>query len=366
MSDTPPSPPAPKSRKPLLRTGLLILGPLLAIVAGLYIYLSGGRYVSTDNAYLHADKLAVSAEVSGRIESILVDENQRVEKGDLLFEIDDQVFRMGVARSEAELKAVRSAIAVSQAKYRQKLAEMEVAKETAAYTEREYRRQLRLAETSVASESKLERAEHDWHVATRQIAVIEQEISELMAELDGDPDLSAEQRPRYIEARVARDGALLFLKRTQVRAPFAGIVAKTPKRGQYVAAGAPVLSLIANRDFWIDANLKETDLTHVRPGQPVSIHIDTYPDREWSGTVESISQGSGAEFSVLPPQNASGNWVKVTQRVPVRIAITTEPSDPPLRAGLSAEVTIDTGHKRSLFDRADKRSGDTTDIAEAP
>lgn len=337
----------PTSRR--WRLALMLLGPVLALGVGGYFYLTGGRYVGTENAYVQADKVAVSAEISGPISDVLVAENAPVEKGDILFRIDDEPFRIALDKAEARLQSVRSEIAGLKARYRQKQEELKLAQETADFAEREYHRQARLAETQVVSESRIDEVRHNWRTAKQRIAVIREEIAAIVTELDGDPDIAVERHPRFIAAKTARDMARLDLKRTRIRASFDGIAAKTPEPGQYVKAGAPVMSIVADSHVWIDANFKETALTYVKPGQPVSIHVDTYPGREWQGSVESISQATGAEFSILPPQNASGNWVKVVQRIPVRIAITPEADAPPLRAGMSTEVEIDTGRSRSLF-----------------
>ncbi len=189
-------------------------------------------------------------------------------------------------------------------------------------------------------------------MARQRIRIVEQEVAQLRAQLAGDPDLPVERHPRYQAAKAALDRAALDLERTAVRAPFAGIASNTPQVGQQVIGNgpmsSPVMSLVADAGVWIEANFKETDLAHVRPGQPVTIQLDAYAGREWRGAVESLSQATGAEFSVIPPQNATGNWVKVVQRIPVRIAVKTNGGDPALRAGMSAAVEIDTGHRRPL------------------
>ncbi len=340
---------APPHRRRALRRVLLAGGPLAVLAAGGYVYLTTGRYVETENAYVKADKLAVSARVAGQIERVAVHENERVETGDVLFVLDDEPYRVALARAEAQLHAVRSMIESVKAQYAQQLEELQLARTDLAFTERELERQLSIDERDLGSEADVDRARHERDVATRRIAIVEQRLAQLRAQLGSSAgggrltDHSA-----YLAAKAARDAAALDLEHAVVEAPFDGIAGKVPTRGRHVAPGAAVMSLVADHDVWIEANYKETDLTRVEVGQPVRIRIDTYPDREWRGEVESIAQATGAEFSVIPPQNATGNWVKIAQRVPVRIAVDGGPEDRALRAGLSATVEIDTGHARRV------------------
>lgn len=344
--------PRPARPRRWLRRSLLLLGPLVVAVVGGYVYVTGGRYVSTENAYVQADKVMITAEVSGLIPEVAVRENQRVVKGDVLFRIDDRPYRIALAEVEARLAGVRDEIMSLKASYRQKQEELALARSDLAFAETEFERQSKLVATNAVSRAKFDAARHDLEVARQRIRVTEQEIAQIRAQLAGDPDIAVERHPRYLAAKAAVDRAGLDLERTVVRAPFAGIASHTPQVGQQVIGNAafsnPVMSLVADTGAWIEANFKETDLTHVRPGQAVTIHVDTYPDRAWRGTVESLSQATGAEFSVIPPQNATGNWVKVVQRFPVRIAVETNGDGPSLRAGMSTMVEIDTGRRRPL------------------
>ena len=339
-------------RKRRLRPVLLLLGPLLAILGGTYVYLTGGRFVSTENAYVKSDKVMISAQVSGLISAVPVAENQHVDKGAVLFRIDDSNYRIALDEADARLQTVRENIAALQAEYRQKQQEMALARTNARYAKTEFDRQARLVATHVTSRKNYDDARHTLDVARQNIGVIEQQEQQILAQLGGKPDLPVEQRPAFQAAMAARDRAALDLKRTVVRAPFSGYANHTPEVGQQVVGNSPlatpVMSIVADTGLWIEANYKETDLTHVRPGQPVTIAVDTYPDQEWHGRVVSISPATGAEFSVIPPQNATGNWVKVVQRIPVRVSVDNGHGGPVLRAGMSTTVDIDTGHVRAM------------------
>ncbi len=332
-----------------LRCILMIAGPALVMLVGGWFYVTGGRYVSTENAYVKADKVAVSAEVTGPVAQVTVAENQHVAKGAPLFTIDDRPYRVALARADAALKAAREDVAGLKASYQEKQAELKVARSNADFAERDFTRQNTLFREKFASQAKLDDARRNRDVARQRVAVVEQEIAQIVASLGGNPDLPVESQARYLEAKAVRDQAALDLERTVVRAPFAGIASNVPKPGQFAAPGTAMMSVVADSGLWIEANFKEDALTYVQPGQPVTIEVDTYPGRKWHGTVASIAQATGAEFSVLPPQNATGNWVKVVQRIPVRVAIPAVAGAPQLRAGMSASVEIDTGHRRGLI-----------------
>jgi membrane fusion protein (multidrug efflux system) len=331
-----------------LRLRLFIIGPLVMLGLAALLYFNSGRYVETDNAYLKANKVAVSPEVAGRIISVTAKENQQVAKGDELFRLDDQPYRIALDRSEAQLRTVQSEIEGIKASYRQRQEQMRMAENNLAFSNRELTRQTQLAEKRLTSQVKLDEAQHNVDTARDQMAVIAQELAQTLTQLTGDANLPVAKHPRYLDAAASRDNAKLNLQRVAIYAPFAGVTSKVPQVGQYVGAGAAVMSVVATTDTWIEANFMETDLTNVRAGQPVEVVLDTYSKHEWRGTVQSIAQATGAEFSVLPPQNATGNWVKVVQRIPVRIALDIKADDPPLRAGMTAAVKIDTGRHHTL------------------
>jgi membrane fusion protein (multidrug efflux system) len=343
-------PQAAPRRKNWLRRTLLVVGPVLVVAGSLYAYVSTGRYAETDNAYVKANIIIVSPEIAGIINAVHVRENQHVAVGDVLFTIDDSGYRVSLTRAEAQLQAVAAMLEGQRVAYSQKLTELELAQTNVAFRERELEREAALYEQKLGLETDVDDAQHEYDIARQQTRIIEQSIEQLRLQLGGDPNASVINHAGYRAMRAARDTAALDVDHTVVRAPFDGIASKVPLAGRYVAPGAAVMSIVADHDFWIEANYKETDLTLVSTGQAVTVHIDTYPDREWTGTVASIGQATGSEFSVIPAQNATGNWVKVTQRIPVRIAIDAESSDPMLRAGMSAEVAIDTERQRHLRD----------------
>ena len=338
--------PAPRPRRRLVRRTLLVLGPLVVIVAAVYVYLTTGRYVSTDNAYVKSDVGIVSAQISGPIVEVAVRENQPVAQGDVLFKVDDEPFRVKMQQVDAELGAVRDYVEGIRASYRQKLSQLELDKTNAVYQKRDYERLQALASKQLASQQAVDDARQKSDVANQTVVVSERSLDQVRAQLGGDADKPLTEQAAYLALKAMRDTAVLDLERTVVRAKLDGIASKVPVVGQYVAPGTPIMSVVSNQEKWIEANFKETDLTHVVVGQRVTIKLDTYPDREWHGRVQSISQATGAEFSVIPAQNATGNWVKVTQRIPVRISIDMRSGDPELRVGMSADVSIDTGYER--------------------
>lgn len=325
-----------------LRPILMIGVPAIAVLTILFFYLTGGRYVSTDNAYVKADMVSVSPDVGGRIVKVFVKQNQAVKVGDPLFQIDPEPYKIALAETDAQLASAESEVRSLKAKYNMTIAQIGLGQTSIDYYNREFKRQSELAKHSFASQSNLDTARHNLDTAVQLLAVMKESLAQISAQLDGHPESPVEDHASYLSAKAQRDNAALNLERTTVRAPFDGIAGRQPQVGDNVSPGVPVVSLISNENVWVEANFKETDLTNVHPGQTATIHIDTYPDHDWVGHVGSIAQATGSEFSILPAQNATGNWVKVVQRIPVRISIERNPGDPAVRAGMSVEVEIDT------------------------
>jgi len=332
-----------------LRTILLLVVPLLAALAFGAFWLTGGRFVGTDNAYVEADKVPISVEVSGTVARVFVRENQAVAAGAPLFELDPAPFAVAVARAEANLGEARTNLEALRASYREKQVEIGLAKTRHAFALKDQKRQVELAARDYAPQVTLDQADQNAQLTADQVRALEQQLAQVGQSLGGGPDVPLEQHPTYKVALAELAQAKLDLARTHVRAPLDGAVSAAPKPGQHLTAGAMAMVVVASGAPRVEANLTEKDLTYVHPGQAVTVRVDTYPGRAWSGTVESLSPATGAEFSLLPAQNATGNWVKIAQRVPVRIALAPAPDLAKLRAGLSAEVRIDTGHKRRLF-----------------
>jgi membrane fusion protein (multidrug efflux system) len=327
-----------------------VLLPILLIGGG-YWYFTGGQVMSTDDAYAETDKVGVSTDVSGIVKDVDVTENQHVEAGQVLYRLDDAPFRFALGRATAQVGSVTDALNALKANYRDMQAQIQQAQHDIEYYATELHRQQDLLNAHVASQSTFDMARRNLQNAQGKLASLTQQLAAIAANLNGDPDGPVEQNPRYADAVAQRGEAARQLAHTVVTAPFAGIVTNVPSiaPGKYLAASTTAFYLVATDHVWVDANPKETELTYVLPGQPVTVTVDTYPDVKWKGTVESISPAASQEFSLLPAQNTSGNWVKVVQRIPMRVRVDTSDSDlPPLRAGMSVEVGVDTGHTRGL------------------
>ena len=327
------------------------LGPLAAIAVGLTLYLAGGRYVSTDNAYVKSDKIAVSADVSGRTSAVFVAANQTVAPGSLLFKIDPEPFEIARQRAAAQLLAARQDAVALKSLYRQKLASLNQAKADLSFYQRRFNRQNKLKRKAIASQSTLDTAAQNLQNARAQIAVLEHDTAQALARLGGDPEQSVEELPAVLTAVAQLSAAELDLRRTDVRAPVAGIVTNFDLQpGEYIEEGKVVFSIVGTDTVWVEANFRETDMTHMNVGQVATIRVDAYPGDARDAIVASINPSTGAEFALLPPQNATGNWVKVVQRLPVRLQIQSNGSGKPLRAGMSVIVEVDTKNERKLRD----------------
>ena len=337
-------------RLPTLRATLLLIIPALVACLGLAFYLFSGRYVSTDNAYIGAQKVLITPEVSGKVVSIAVQEGQLLKRGDELFAIDAVPYRLAAQEAEAKLARVKTDFENLKSNYASLGKQIELSRQALDAAQSDYDRKLALLNNRISTPSDVDRSRAALVIAKAQLEQLQQQEAGARIQLLGDPALPLERFPQYVEALATLDRARRDLENTTLRAPIAGVATQVTsiQMGRYLVAGAAVFSIIDSANVWIDANPKETDLTYVRPGQTAAITIETYPDESWDSAVASIRPASGAEFALLPPQNSTGNWVKVVQRITVRLAIRPVADQPPLRAGMSAVVTIDTGHHRQL------------------
>lgn len=359
--ESPASQPQPAAAAPARRNRgrFLVMAalPLALVAAGGYYWVTGGRYQETENANLRQAKVSIASEAAGRIVKVGVADNASVKAGDILFEVDPEPYRIALAQADATLAAARLNVEQLRAAYSQATAQERVAASALDYTQSQFDRSNDLVRKGVNAPSALDEARMDLDKAKEQHSAALQGIVSAKAALGGNPDIPTEQHPTVLSAQAARDKAAFSLAQTTVRAPADGTVSQAAsfKIGQFVGTGTPVFSLVETGDTWVEANFKETQLTNMKPGQEAEIVLDTYPDRTFRGTVAAIGAGTGAEFSLLPAQNATGNWVKVTQRIPVRIKLDDDASRPALRTGMSATVSIDTGVARgfgSIFGHA--------------
>jgi len=336
-------------RPGILRLLLLVGVPAVVVVGGLFIWQMGGRYVTTENAYLKADIVQISPEVAGRVQEVLVRDHQQVKAGDLLLKIDPEPYKLALAKAEAELEVARTTVETARATYIETRSELGELESRAEYLAKQYARQQDLNSRGVAPATKMEEAQNDAQVARERINVVRQRLSRLLTVLKGDPELPTDRHPLVLERMADRDRAALDLRRTTISAPVGGVVVNVKlQKGEQVKAATPIFALVSERRPWVEANLKETTLGNVHIGQKVEVVLDIYPDITFTGQVESISPATGAEFAILPPQNASGNWVKVVQRLPVRIQLLPMANEPALRAGMTATVSIDTEKQRHV------------------
>ncbi|MGI1680070.1 MAG: HlyD family secretion protein [Cellvibrionaceae bacterium] len=328
---------------------LLVIGPAILLFFSLIVYFQSGRFVETDNAYVQSDIIPISSEVSGIVENVLVLENQWVEKGAVLFELETEPFVVEIEKAKARLEEAKADLSALKISYLEKQASIDLAKSNADFAKKELERQQELKGKNFVSASTFDDLEHAVDITEQQLKVLSLDLKKIEASLGGNAKSSVMSHPRYLGAVASMRSVELDLEKTKIIAPNAGYVSQLPKQGAYARSGNMLSALVVNQSVWIDANFPETDLTYVRSGQSVDVHIDTYPDEIWEGVVESISPATGAEFAILPPQNATGNWIKIAQRIPVRISLSFSSDAPPLRTGMSAVVEIDTEHKKKLF-----------------
>ncbi|WFU42337.1 HlyD family secretion protein [Bradyrhizobium sp. CB82] len=333
-----------------LRRPLMLALPLMVAALGAAVYLVQEPYVSTDNAFVRAAKVTVNARVSGQAVEIAVHDNESVRQGQVLFRIDPEPYQIAVDQAEARLGSARLQIEGLKATYRQQQAELQSARDSADFDAREYDRKKMLVASDFTPRAVFERAETNLKVSRQRISSIEQQIASTIVALDGDPDIDVNRHPTVRAAKAQLDRARLDLSYATVTAPDDGVVTRVDdlQIGGFVNAGAPVFSLLSSRHVWIEANFRETGLTHMRPGQEATIDVDAYPDRKFRAHIVSMSPGTGSDFSVLPPENATGNWVKVVQRLPVRLELDDVDASRPLFSGISVTARVDTGYRGSL------------------
>ncbi len=350
-----------RSLRRMLRYPLLIGVPILVIVGGVFFYLSGGRYQSTDDAYIQSARVDVSANVPGRVIELDVHENQKVKAGEVLFRLDAAPIDTAAAQAAADLSAARQALTGQGATYQQRTVELQAAQVTLAYQIKELARQKAMTGSGVSSQAQLDAQAQQVAVAKANVAAAQEAQANALSALGGKPNGPASDNPAVRQAQAALDRAKLNQGYTVIRAPQDGTVTKVEQLqvGDYINAAQPVFSLVAPR-VWVEANFKEDQLTYMRPGQPASFKVDAYPKTTFHGRVESLSPGTGSSFALLPAENATGNWVKVVQRLPVRISIDNPPEDLPLHAGLSVNAKVDTAHKRHLFGNQTRTVSTTT------
>jgi membrane fusion protein, multidrug efflux system len=337
-------------RREQIRWVLFALLPVALIVGG-YWYVAGGQVMSTDDAYVNAQKVGVSTDVSGIVQDVAVKENDHVAAGQVLYRLDPRQFQIALDNAKANLAQIALMIESMKQDYKRMLSDAAAQQAQADLDQTNYNRAAMLLKSGTATQAVYDQAEYTLQNDKSKLAALREQSQVQLAKLGGDPEVVVTQHPQYLQAKAQVDEAQRQLDHTVVTAPFAGIVTDVPSiaPGKYLAASTTAFFLVDNEHVWVDATPKETELTYVRPGQPVAVTVDTYPDLEWRGVVESVSPAAAQEFALLPAQNTSGNWVKVVQRVPMRVRLdTTDKNLPPLRAGLSVIVDVDTGHARGF------------------
>jgi membrane fusion protein, multidrug efflux system len=330
---------------------LLVVLPLAAVIGGVAFYLSGGRYVTTDDAYVGAQKVLITPDVSGKIIKVTVKEGQRVSTGDVMFQVDPVPYQLAAQQARAKLddaKTTHDNLISNVKLYSQTI---DLVNAGIAIKQRDVERKTALVKSAAGSQLDLDNSNTALVTTQAQLQLIRQQNSTALNQLLGNPELPLEQFPAYMQAKAALEDAQRNLDLTTVRAPMAGVATQVDQiqLGRFVMAGTPVFSVIDISKPWVDANPKESDFTYVAVGQPVTVDVDAFPDHVFKGTIGSLSPGTGAQFAILPPQNATGNFVKVVQRVPVRIYFdANDKMVQKLKAGMSSYVSIDTNHRRSL------------------
>jgi membrane fusion protein (multidrug efflux system) len=353
-TDAPGDQKAPPNAKPAQqkswRRPLLILGPAVLVVGALILYLATGRYVTEEDSYVQAVNVSISPQVAGQIVAIAAKSNTGVKKNDALFNLDPEPYRIALANAEAQLGIARDQVRNLIETYRSRLKQIDEAKAGVDFAQINYDRQQHLFDTGAAPRATLDAAIRDLQTAKANLASLQREAAAALAQLGGNPDLPIDQQPTVKQAQAAVDTAARNLRLTSIVAPFDGIPnnVESIAVGAFLNAGQSAFPLVSTHNLYIEANIKETELTYVREGNPAQVTVDAYPDTDIAARVTTLAPASGSVFALLPPQNATGNWVKVVQRIPVRLSFEKVPEGLALRAGMSVKISIDTGHRRSL------------------
>jgi membrane fusion protein, multidrug efflux system len=349
----PPAAGAPITIKPKRRISrfvMLVVIPLIALAIGFSWWLSSGRFVSTDNAYVGADKSLITPQVTGAIVAVHVIEGQQVKVGDPLFDIDPKPYEIALALAKGKLEAAKVEFANLQSSFASNIDQIKMGQDAVRVRQADFDRKNDLASHGSGTTADRDTSMANLIQAKQILEFVKWQQATVTVKLGGGPDTKIDQFPDYMQANAAVDDAERNLRNTKVLAPIDGVATQVPEieLGRVAAAGQPVFAVVANTGLWVDANPKESDLTYVHAGLPATVSVDTFPDREWKGAICSIAPGTGAQFAILPPQNATGNWVKVVQRVPLRFCFDSKEDTTGLRAGMSAYLTIDTGRTRTL------------------
>jgi membrane fusion protein (multidrug efflux system) len=343
-----------RANRDVFRRVLMVGGVVVVAVVSAAWWLIGGRYVGTDDSYLHAAQLMVSTDVSGLVAEVDVHQGEHVKTGQVLFKIAPQQFQIALDNAKANLGQTRLTLLAMKDDYQRMLRDIAAQQSQVSLDKTTNDRYAALMRLKSIAPAQYDQARFTLATAQSTLGSLQEQAQVQLAKLGGNLGLPVEQLPQYRAAQAQVDEAQRQLDHTTVRAPFDGTVTEVDslQPGTLVISALSAFSttsavgLVSDSNLWVEANMKETDLTFVHRGDPVDVTIDTYPGRTWKGEVDSISPATGSDFSVLPAENASGNWVKVTQRVTVKIKLHLQPGDPPLRAGMSTYVTIDTGHRR--------------------
>ena len=339
-------------RRQRVRWPLFALLPLV-LIAGGYWYVTGGQVMSTDDAYVNAEKVGISTDVSGIVQDVDVINNQYVTAGQILYRLDPRQFQIAVANAKANLAQVALTLDAMKQDYKRMLSDVAAQQAQVDLDQTNYNRAEMLLHNGAGTQATYDQAKYALQTDTSKLQSLQEQAQVQLARLGGNADTPTTELPQYLQAKAQFDEAQRQLNDTVVKAPFSGIVTDVPATapGRYLAASTTAFYLVDTDHVWVDAQPKETELTHVRAGQAATVTVDTYPNAVWQATVQSISPAAAQEFALLPAQNTSGNWVKVVQRVPMRIRLdTSDKTLPPLRAGMSVVVNVDTGHARGFPD----------------